>query len=83
MSGSDFFVEFRSVIRVRCVYTVNFTSLRTAVKSCVRAWSEREGVSATQRHGNSTYSLEESFPWVCVVHTLAPRSHAQFHGRSK
>ena len=49
--------------------TVDFTSPRTAVKSCVRAWSEREGVSATQRHGNSTYSLEESFPWVCVVHS--------------
>ena len=30
MSGSDFFVEFRSVIRVRCVYTADFSCVRTS-----------------------------------------------------
>ena len=33
MSGSDFFVEFRSVIRVRCVYTTYLLSAGVGVNN--------------------------------------------------
>ena len=31
MSGSDFFVEFRSVIRVRCVYTADSVAFENRI----------------------------------------------------
>ena len=48
MSGSDFFVEFRSVIRVRCVYTQTVpvgtqTRTRSDRKSIIKRPHTRNG----------------------------------------